>query len=276
MLSASTSFSEESVSSSKWYQIELLVFANSNEAEDQGEHWPTELRLRYPTNTVVLKPPVDSSLINRTIVDESDLLEAQAIGTPTIYRDYPSFTQLPEDALSLRDAANNILSQYQYRPLFHGAWQQPIEPRETATAIAIYGGEKFDNHYELEGHVLIAVERYLHIHTDLWLNRFIQAIGSDAFILQKLPTLPRQKTETLADVTSLVLSDDNSLTNNLAQPLYQVERTVVMRQHRRMRSEELHYIDHPLFGLVVRVTPIEINDSAATPGRDTQPQSDSN
>lgn len=272
MLPASLSFSEESASSAKWYQIELMVFANSNEAEDHGEHWPTDLRLRYPANTLALKPAVDISLLNRTSVDTSVEPEAQPIDKPVTYRDYPSFTLLPEEAHTLRDAANNILSQYQYRPLFHGAWQQPIESREAATAIAIYGGEKFDNHYELEGHVLIAVERYLHIYTDLWLNRFIQAIGSDAFILQKLPTLPHQKTEALASVMSPLLTDNDRLTEGLTQPLYQVERTVVMRQHRRMRSEELHYIDHPLFGLVIKITPIEINDSAS----DSQPQSDNN
>ena len=30
---------------------------------------------------------------------------------------------------------------------------------------------------------------------------------------------------------------------------------VRINQNRRMRSEELHYLDHPLFGLLVRLTP---------------------
>ena len=38
---------------------------------------------------------------------------------------------------------------------------------------------------------------------------------------------------------------------------YAVERTVTMRQHRRMRSNEMHYIDHPMFGLVIKVTKVE-------------------
>ncbi len=36
---------------------------------------------------------------------------------------------------------------------------------------------------------------------------------------------------------------------------YSVERTIALRQHRRMRSNELHYIDHPLMGLLIKVTP---------------------
>ena len=45
--------------------------------------------------------------------------------------------------------------------------------------------------------------------------------------------------------------------DQLQENQYSVERTVVLRQHRRMRSNELHYIDHPLFGLLVRITPYE-------------------
>ncbi len=37
---------------------------------------------------------------------------------------------------------------------------------------------------------------------------------------------------------------------------YFVDRTVVMRQNRRMRSNEVHYLDHPLFGVLIKITPI--------------------
>jgi hypothetical protein len=30
-----------------------------------------------------------------------------------------------------------------------------------------------------------------------------------------------------------------------------------MKQHRRMRSGEIHYLDHPMFGVVVLATPYE-------------------
>jgi hypothetical protein len=40
---------------------------------------------------------------------------------------------------------------------------------------------------------------------------------------------------------------------NAVQDGFAVERTVTMRQHRRMRSSELHYVDHPMFGLVIKV-----------------------
>jgi hypothetical protein len=35
-----------------------------------------------------------------------------------------------------------------------------------------------------------------------------------------------------------------------------VGQPVRVRDHRRMRSRELHYIDHPLFGILVQITPV--------------------
>jgi hypothetical protein len=42
---------------------------------------------------------------------------------------------------------------------------------------------------------------------------------------------------------------------------YSVERTVNIKQRRRMRSNELHYIDHPLLGLLIKISPVELTKS---------------
>ena len=34
-------------------------------------------------------------------------------------------------------------------------------------------------------------------------------------------------------------------------------RSARIQQSRRMRSNELHYVDHPMLGLVVKVIPVE-------------------
>ena len=41
----------------------------------------------------------------------------------------------------------------------------------------------------------------------------------------------------------------------LQKSAYLIEEIVLMQQSRRMRSEELHYIDHPKMGIVVQITP---------------------
>ena len=205
-----------------------------------------------------------------------------------------AFSQLREEQLQLTEAANNIAKQYDFRPLFHKAWRQTIDNRENATSIIITGGEAYDEHFELEGSIKISVERYLHINTDLWLNQFVNKAGSEQPSWPLLPSIPRQIVEANAsDIITLAPTQTNSvlpletgLNNNssfsdieqapVIDPLadanqaletqlayledaqYSVEKTVVMRQHRRMRSKEIHYIDHPLFGMLIKIVPYEL------------------
>ena len=39
-------------------------------------------------------------------------------------------------------------------------------------------------------------------------------------------------------------------------PVYPFRHAVLLQQKRRMRSTEVHYLDHPLFGLVVTLKPL--------------------
>lgn len=204
-----------------------------------------------------------------------------------------AFSQLQADQLELNEAATNIAKQYDFRPLFHKAWSQTINNRENATSIIITGGEAYDDHFELEGSIKISVERYLHINTDLWLNQFVSKAGQEQPSWPVLPAIPAQIIETnssellLGDSTMLRESEQATNDSNLVladaieQPpaidllseanlaleqqltlltesQYAVEKTVVMRQHRRMRSKELHYIDHPLFGMLIKIVPYEL------------------
>lgn len=49
---------------------------------------------------------------------------------------------------------------------------------------------------------------------------------------------------------------------------YFVDRTVVMRQNRRMRSGEVHYLDHPMFGVLIKITPIAAESDDDSPSND--------
>jgi hypothetical protein len=55
----------------------------------------------------------------------------------------------------------------------------------------------------------------------------------------------------------------NELTELPIAPHY---RLVTSRQ---ARSGELHYFDHPAFGVLVRITPVTVDPNNAAPGRPT-------
>jgi hypothetical protein len=39
-------------------------------------------------------------------------------------------------------------------------------------------------------------------------------------------------------------------------PAYPYRHAVALQQKRRMRSKEIHYIDHPMLGLIIKFTPL--------------------
>ena len=59
----------------------------------------------------------------------------------------------------------------------------------------------------------------------------------------------------------LLVDDGQSVNaNTISESLYSapvIEYITTLREKRRMRSEELHYIDHPILGLLIFITPIE-------------------
>jgi hypothetical protein len=291
----------------QWYQIELVIFASNNPEAGYEEQWPEELGLSYPDTVSPIKdtlnniktPTAVAPLENAEQIANSEAVEATAV----LPQPLVAFTQLTEDQLQLTEAANKIINQYDFRPLFHKAWRQTVNDRDNAISIIVTGGEAYDEHYELEGTVKISVERYLHINTDLWLNQFVSKTGQDQPSWPLLPAIPINIDESNAtdlditleatnnfdasniDLTTGTLLDNGSnIEKNITDGLenapitdilsgankaleqqlklmsdaqYAVERTVVMRQHRRMRSKELHYIDHPLFGLLIKIIPYD-------------------
>ncbi|MBR9805062.1 hypothetical protein GYB62_00910, partial [bacterium] len=162
-----------------------------------------------------------------------------------------TMTALPAERRKLNAAADKIARSSAQRIVFHKAWQQRLEPIDNAASVVIHGGKTHGPHYELEGSVKFSRNRYLHITTDLWLSRFgPQAIGSDQ-AWPPLPPIPQRngRRSSSGDYASIRAA--------------QATRIVKMEEYRRMRSDEIHYLDHPLFGLLVTISKAEFGDNEA-------------
>ena len=221
------------------YQIDLVVYANTDPAAQQAEVWPDNLHLRYPHDWVRLNNQGEANL-NR-------------VGT-----NHPQFAK----------ALRSLKLSSRYRILTQLSWIQDLEPRKRAPAVLIQGGERYGEHYELEGYVRIALERYLYAEPQLWLSRFgyqqgnyylprrpnrHQPIDEEVEIPQE-DTLPPQ--EALVEFPGTDMSIEDNAPSQPVIPVgaEPVERIVVMSEERRMRSDELHYIDNPLFGLLIMIS----------------------
>lgn len=261
---------EEGEKTSRWFRVELLVFARTGE-DPSGEQWPRDVRLRYPLDWVTLKPSVSNP--------EST---GQSGPPPAL-----AMARLPEDERDMNRYARAMTDSGDYRILFHQAWRQPVKEGDEAPWLLVSGGERFGRHHELEGSVRLSVSRYLHLRTRLWLTRFEPNYGQPPGAWPELPRHPDTPLAEPATERSPAPTDADwdedwrdpepdsawdtrlNTTSNLPEFMdeeYVPERIVTMNQQRRMRSEELHYLDHPLMGLLIRIEPWEEPEEKETEG----------
>lgn len=129
--------------------------------------------------------------------------------------------------------------------------------------------------YPLDGTIELVVSRYLHIHADLYYTRpvewdeTIMARGGTAG-----PAIDTPDGESMADGTSdgeAADAGENAMpaAEEMAPavargPDNQAMLSFPFHQSRRMRSGELHYLDHPLIGILVLVTPVEDDANTGT------------
>ncbi|WP_390619000.1 CsiV family protein [Maricurvus nonylphenolicus] len=263
----------------RWYQIELLAFSQNvpNQAQEQ---WRTDIALAYPPNWQRLKQPLQLAPLAEDTEENTASAEEAAPSTDgntplgTDLEREPYYL-LPEEQRELNNNARALARDKRYRVLFHESWRQPVVDIDNAPSLLIHGGEIYGEHQELEGSITISVARYLHLHTNLWLSEFTRNYGqnqqswrqdSDSKDWPMLPIRPDlRKVEsqdwmplaTQEDAWSGLTSLETEYDKILNQP-YVLDQVVLLKQKRRMRSGELHFIDHPLVGLLIKITPYEL------------------
>jgi hypothetical protein len=116
-----------------------------------------------------------------------------------------------------------------YRVVFHRAWIQPVPDRDQLLPMLIQVGDRAaGGGWRIEGVLGVTRERYLHLDTRLW------------YALDPGPA---------GDTT---IAFDGKFAESSADGAGYTE----LREQRRMRSGELHYLDHPKFGVLARVDPV--------------------
>lgn len=232
------------------YQVELVVFARDSAEAEVEESWQRDYGLSYPKRLIGLASAPES-------------VDPTQPATP--------FQLLPASARQLNESARAIDRRSNLRVLFHGAWIQPVGGIESADPVLITGGRTYGSHHELEGYVVVTSERYLRLRADLWMTRF----GSGNALDTNAPVLPEPvitvqpaattptATDTAAETATTAISP--TPTAGVTDFGYIPDQIYALDQERRMRSSELHYIDHPRFSVLVQVTPYKAPEPAPVP-----------
>ncbi|MDE0055530.1 MAG: CsiV family protein [Gammaproteobacteria bacterium] len=143
------------------------------------------------------------------------------------------------DDLSLKTAAIRMRRSGNYEVLHHGKWLQAVPPRDRAEPLLIQAGAQMtDATFELEGSVSVTLGRYLHFAAELWLRQTPEASPS--------ALSPETGANTPGNARGSTI--DNA-------------RYVALSESRRMRRDEIHHLDHPWLGVLVRIEPTEAPDA---------------
>ena len=143
------------------------------------------------------------------------------------FKDFSSLSDLREIKEKIERSAN-------MRVLAQKSWIQPIGSNQTS--IMIQEGAKQGEKYEIEGFITLYRKRFLHVMTDLWFTK------SAKNNMEK----PDFSNSPLKEVANGSLFREASNASAF--------KTFIMKEQRRVRAAELHYLDHPFFGLVLKIT----------------------
>lgn len=251
----------------RWYQVEILLFENPDQDTDSPEQWPTYPTLQARTDAVTDLP--NTLRFEEEEEEEEEESEADTEVTdltfgperPVLAGDLTElspFTLLGESEYQLAPELEAMSRSSRYRPLFHQAWVQPVSGRDEATLLKIRGGQNYGEQAELEGYLELYVERYFHLTTDLQLihytrtdNPFRLIDDSQGKGLEPYEGLSLQQGPPLFRSVSSQSAD--------AERYFVATESISLQQRRRMRSGELHYLDNPEFGMLILITPLDIN-----------------
>ena len=208
------------------YQVEIIVFAH-REFDAGEERFAQELAPLRGDQTLLEVP---------LYVEPSPPLTAgPAIGAPTESTPAPvddplAFRLLAPDQLQLKTEYRKLATVGAYRTVLHAGWVQPGLPEDQAKPfdLTLLGVTN------PRGNVRVYLSRFLHVSLDI----------------------------SYQDGTAAAVTTPEPLGNELREvalaPRYR------LTTERQTRSGELHYFDHPAFGVLVKVTPVQPTNSGST------------
>ncbi|MBK5936845.1 hypothetical protein CCR81_08485 [Halorhodospira halophila] len=230
---AGVSVSAQAAEADEWYEVEVIVFRQWEQGGRHAERWPTRADLpHYPLWQIPAGCGSDQAS-RRELGIEDDPASAE-IETDDLDAQETRLHCLPAERRRLTAHWGALTRSDAYQPLYHLAWLQPGVGRDRAVAVPVpyhwtppteaeaRNQELRDPQYQPPAFGLIRIyrERFLHAAVDLRLHW--RAVGREIDEAEQIRA-----------------------------PLHR------MQENRRMRSGELHYLDHPALGVLIIIHPAD-------------------
>ena len=219
------------------YEVEVIIFENASDYYAKSEQW------------ALIEDPETLITDSNEPVEEAAAQEQKTVeNAKSETAKKPFYEDIPVEKYSLMEQLNKLDNHPDYRVLMHKAWKQQGLDRDKAFPVSfnsrefimpVINEEKAETAAEanenneilkenkssfIEGEFKLIMSRYLHVEANLVLHRPVDS--------------------------TLVYTDTDA-----SEPSYEKYPVIF---ERRMRSKEIHFIDHPLVGMIVLAKPFKI------------------
>jgi hypothetical protein len=248
----------------RYYDIETIIFESLDPSARQSENWKSDINRQIPPVAAELDQPYPGQI-------------------PPQYDPSLTFKTLPPSEFQLQNEEKLLTNTNQYRILLHTAWVQPgmgpdvalpvhitrtfiTETPVTQSLIPATPGMPAANvplpttptqtRSVLDGYIKIILTRYLHADVDLVYTTGLPLNPSTAAGNPPTNTTPANPATnpTLATPAVNATPATNPVDSVATMPAPIIYR---LMESRRMRSKELHYLDHPVLGMLLLITQYE-------------------
>lgn len=252
------------------YRVELMVFAYPTGGA--SEQWEAMPELAYPEGARFLTDPREmaSMASNTSSGGPFPLAEPDVSAAPAS----EGYVLLPANERELGARAESMRGSGRYRILFHEAWVQPIPVQSAAVPIILDRSGGSAPWPELQGTITLYHAGDNFLETNLWLNTRGEYLPGT----WRMPPPPRAPgtAEPRQHDANLEAQGPDGLAGTPALEEvgdYPYRHAVLLQQSRRMRDGEVSYIDHPMLGVVAKISTLEEPANAPAAAAEIPPHS---
>lgn len=272
---AFTSFS--SLAETRWFEVEVLLFERNIDMNKLVESIPSEhkdINERKRINLIIPQ-------YNKNCIKNMPCLHQKSLVVMNQYNfnKNTKFLRVSEAEFKLTKHRLRLNKHDSFKPLFHAAWRMPISSKTVQLPLHIFAGDNFSlpemtrlmaekKELDASNDTAVLTEDQKRVNADIKVLKDTWAIDGNLkisldhylnvdsqFIVRREVTEDDPKSK--ADVE--VLSDENGVEiikeSDQIQDVKQhtVLKEMLFDQKRRLKSEEIHYFDHPLMGMIIQI-----------------------
>ena len=269
--------SVSTIAETRWFEVEVLLFERNVDMSKLAENIPAEHKDIDESKRINVIIPQ----YNKHCVKGSPCLHQAG---PIVMNKYnfnknSKFRRVPESQLHLIKQRQRLHKHDSFQPVFHGAWRMPISSRAVQLPLHIFAGKNYSlpemkrleakkkelaesneseeltdeqklvnaeintlkDTWAIDGNLKISLNHYLNIDSQLLVRR--QVTSEEQTLVRDV--------EVLSDENGVEIVKENDQIQQ--QGKHTVLKEMLFDQKRRIKSEEIHYFDHPLIGMIIQI-----------------------